>query len=73
VTQWLAGRKPCRKHCLKHCLTCVVHPTDVYFEACRMFNRKLGRQFGIRSWRVLSIELISRCYGVSMEHLWSIP
>ena len=38
-----------------------------------VFNRELGRKFGIGPWRVLSIELISRCYGACMEHVWSIP
>jgi len=49
------GWKPCRKHCL----TLVMRSTEAYFEACRVFDRKLdkkldkkldrefGREFGI--------------------------
>ena len=79
--------EPCRKHCLKHCLTCVMRPTDAWFEACRKFDRafgrafgrefgrefgqEFGRAFGIEPWRVLSIELVSMCYEVFMKILWS--
>ncbi len=45
-----------------------MRPTDAYFEACREFDREFGREFGIEPWRVLSIELISMCYGACMEH-----
>jgi len=31
----------CRKHCL-NCLTCVMRPTDAYFEACRVFDKVFG-------------------------------
>jgi hypothetical protein len=34
----------------------------------RKFGREFGRTFGIESWRVLSIELISMCYGACMKH-----
>ncbi len=61
-------RKPCRKHCLKHCLTCVMRSTDAYFEACRVFDKELDREFDVESWRVLSIELISMCYEACMKH-----
>ncbi len=57
---------------MKHCLTCVMRPTEAYLEACREFDRELdrefGREFGRESWRVLSIELISMCYGACTEH-----
>jgi hypothetical protein len=53
-----------------------MRPTDAYFEACRVFDREFGiefgrefgREFNIEPWRVLSIELISMCYGACMEH-----
>jgi hypothetical protein len=45
-----------------------MRPTDAYFKACREFDREFGREFGIEPWRVLSIELISMCYGACMEH-----
>lgn len=32
------------KHCLEHCLTRIQSLADTYFEACRMFGRKLGRE-----------------------------
>jgi len=32
------------------------------------FDREFGREFGIEPWRVLSIELISMCYGACMKH-----
>ncbi len=31
---------------MKHCLTCVMRPTDAYFEVCRVFDRGLGRKLG---------------------------
>ena len=34
----------------------------------RKFGREFGREFGIEPWRVLSIELISMCYGACMKH-----
>jgi len=34
-----------QQHWLKHCLTCVMRPTDVYFEACT-FGRGSGREVG---------------------------
>ena len=53
-------------------LTCVMRPTEAYLEACREFDRELDREldreFGREPWRVLSIELISMCYGACMEH-----
>ncbi len=53
-----------------------MRPTEAYLEACREFDRELdreldrefGREFGREPWRVLSIELISMCYGACMEH-----
>ena len=45
-----------------------MRPTDAYFEECMEFDREFGREFGIEPWRVLSIELISMCYGACMEH-----
>ncbi len=53
-----------------------MRPTEAYLEACREFDRELdgeldrefGREFGRGPWRVLSIELISMCYGACMEH-----
>ncbi len=32
------------------------------------FDREFDREFGIEPWRVLSIELISMCYGACMKH-----
>ncbi len=46
--------------------------TDAYFEACRVFDRELDREFGrefdVEPWRMLSIELISMCYEACMKH-----
>ncbi len=61
---------------MKLYLTCVMRPTEAYLEACREFDRELdgeldrefGREFGREPWRVLSIELICRCYGACTEH-----
>ena len=43
-----------------------MRPTEAYFNACKKLDRELDREFrrkfGIESWRVLSIELISMCY-----------
>ncbi len=57
---------------MKHCLAYIMRSTDAYFEARRVFDGELDEEFGIEPWRVLSIELISMCYGACMEHVWSI-
>ncbi len=40
----MLDRKLCRKSCKKHCLIHVMHLINVYFEACRMFDKVFDKK-----------------------------